>query len=419
MKTKKILSLFLAFSLLFVLLLNLAGCSRKIAATDLMAAIVPQARTGSPETVADEKATAAADFAVRLFRESYDGKNTLLSPLSVLIALAMTANGANGETKSQMERVFGMTVEELNDYFTAYLAALPQDENVKLSIANSIWLRDAANFTVKKDFLQKNADVYGAGAYRAPFNSSTVRDVNLWVKDKTDGMIDKILDNLSGQDMAVLVNALAFDAKWAIPYTQKYQVKPGVFHKADGTETKVTFLSGTEQWYIADGDQAVGFIKLYKGGKYAFAAILPNADVPIAEYLAALDGAKIRTLLGDAKTATVETKLPKFETKYSVSLESVLSQMGMPNAFSPSDADFSGISETLPLYIDEVLHKTYIEVAETGTRAGAVTAVKGKAMGMDPGETMTVILNRPFIYLLFDTETCVPFFIGVLNDPNG
>ena len=418
MLVKKILSLLLVCSLLFVLLLNLVGCSHKIVAIDLMAGIEPRASAGTPGTVSDTAAATAADFALRLYRESYDGNNTLLSPLSVFVALAMTANGANGNTKTQMESVLGMTVPDLNAFCALYLNSLTGNDDVKLALANSIWLRDVENFAVKEAFLQTNADVYGAGAYRAPFDGSTVRDVNRWVKEKTDGMIEKIVDRFDPDDVILLVNALAFDAKWDQPYTKNTQRSSGVFHLEDGTEIKATFLSDAEHLYLSDGDRAVGFVKPYVGGRYAFAALLPNEGIPVGEYLATLNGETLAAILKNAQNVRVDTKLPKFETAYETVLNNVLSGMGMPDAFDPAAADFSGITESFDaLYIGEVLHKTYIEVGEKGTRAASVTSTRGKGASA-PGEIPPVVLDRPFVYLIYDVETCVPLFIGVLNDPN-
>ena len=413
-------ALLLVVAAIFPLGIRIAknGFVGKMAAYDLMEGIVPHVNSCDPAAVSTLDATAATDFAVRLFLASYDGKNTLLSPLSVLVALSMTANGAEGETRAQMESVLGMTVSELNDLFALYLNALPQSDDAKISLANSIWLRDCENFAVKETFLQTNADVYGAGAYRAPFDGSTVRDVNRWVKEKTDGMIEKIVDRFDPDDVILLVNALAFDAKWDQPYTKKTQRSSGVFHLEDGTETKATFLYDKEHLYLTDGDRAVGFVKPYVGGRYAFAALLPNEGIPVGEYLAALNGETLAAILKNAQNVRVDTKLPKFETAYETVLNNVLSGMGMPDAFDPAAADFSGITESFDaLYIGEVLHKTYIEVGEKGTRAASVTSTGGKG-ATPPGEIPPVVLDRPFVYLIYDVETCVPLFIGVLNDPN-
>ena len=416
MRKTRVVSLLLALSLLFVLVPTLSGCRHKIVATDLMAGITPR-ESGEPATVPDDGSAFAVDFAARLFRTTYDGKNTLLSPLSALVALAMTANGAAGETRAQMESALGLTVGELNAFFAAYLASLKKDDGVTLAVADSIWLRDDPRFSVKEDFLQINADVYRAGAFRAPFDKTTVKDVNQWVKDHTDGLIDSILDDLRGDDLALLVNALLFDGKWATPYTLKTQKSSGLFHKEDGTDATVTFLSGCEDRYLSDGDRAVGFIKPYVGGRYAFAALLPAEGTALADYVATLSGERITEILTGAENVAVKAELPKFKTRFETDLKDALSKMGMTDAFLLEKADFSGISETTPLYIGEVRHKTFIEVGEKGTRAGAVTAVKGKTNSAPP--ELKVVLDRPFVYILFDTTTNIPLFIGALNDPNG
>lgn len=418
MLRSKILSLFLVFSLLFVLALNLAGCSHKIVAVDLMAGIEPRASAGTPGAVSDTAAATAADFALRLYRASYDGNNTLLSPLSVFVALAMTANGANGNTKTQMESVLGMTVEQLNEFCAVYLNSLTGNDDVKLALANSIWLRDTESFAVKEAFLQTNADFYRAGAYRAPFNASTVKDVNQWVKDHTDGMIDKIVDGFTSQDMMLLINALVFDGKWASPYTLETQVRTGDFHLENGNVKRVTYLLGSEYRYLTDGDRAVGFVKPYVGGRYAFAALLPAKGTPVADYVASLTGETVISILKNAQSVPVKTEMPKFETQYKIVLNNALSGLGMPDAFDPHAADFTGITESFPMFwIDEVLHKTYIEVGEKGTRAAAVTSVRGKGASAPDEDVTPIVLDRPFVYFIYDTKTNLPLFIGTLNNP--
>ena len=420
MVRSKSVSLILVLALLFVCFCNLVGCSHRIASVDLMAGIEPRASAGVSGTASDGAKATAADFAFRLYRASYDGKNTLLSPLSVFVALAMTANGANGNTKTQMESVLGMTVEQLNEFCAVCLNSLTGNDDVKLTLANSVWLRDTEQFAVKQAFLQTNADVYRAGAFRAPFDKTTVKDVNGWVKDHTDGMIDKIVDGFTNQDMMLLINALVFDAKWAMPYTLDTQVHTDDFHLENGTVKRVRFLSDTESRYLSDGDRAVGFVKPYVGGRYAFAALLPAEGTPVADYVASLTGETVISILKNAQNVPVKTEMPKFETQYEIVLNDVLSGLGMPDAFDPAAADFTGITESFPAFwIDEVLQKTYIEVGEKGTRAAAVTSVKGKgATAPDENRPQIVVLDRPFVYFIYDTETNLPLFIGTLNDPS-
>lgn len=417
MKMTKTTLTIISLLLLCTTVINLAGCSIKVQAADLMAGITPNsvsALEGLSESNAD-----VTDFAIRLFKQSNeDGKNTLISPLSVLCALSMTANGANGETREQMEDVLGMTADELNLYLYSYLSSLPQGEKYKLSVANSIWFRDDERLSVKQDFLQTNADYYGASIYKAPFNGQTLRDINNWVKSATDDMIPNILDKIPGDAVMYLINALAFEAEWTEIY-EKGQVRDGKFTTEDGTKQKVEFMYSSEGKYLED-ENATGFIKYYSGKKYAFAALLPNEGISVSEYLATLDGASVADMLSNAKNATVNTAIPKFETEYDVEMSDILKAMGMTDAFNGSLADFSslGTSSDGNIYIGRVIHKTYIQVGEKGTKAGAATAVEmnDESAYVTEGEIKQVYLDRPFVYMLIDCENNIPFFIGTAMD---
>lgn len=212
---------------------------------------------------------AVTDFGVRLFQESMtEGQNSLLSPVSVMFALAMTANGARGEARTQMEEVLGMPVEELNEYLHTYLNQLPQGNKYKLSLANAIWFKDNESFAVNETFLQTNADYYGAGIFKAPFDKGTCADINSWVSQNTDKMIDGIIDEIPAEAVMYLVNAVAFDAEWMSKYYDT-QVREATFTQENGEEKIAVFLLGEERTYLED-DLAIGFTKNYAGGGYAF-----------------------------------------------------------------------------------------------------------------------------------------------------
>ena len=396
--------------------INRTGCSTKVQAKDLMEGITPNAVTPLND-LSPQNAT-VTDFAVRLFQASEkSGENTLISPLSVLCALSMTANGAENKTLQQMETVLGMTTQELNLYLYSYTQSLPQGEKYKLSLANSIWFTEDESFIVNQDFLQTNADYYGASIYKTPFNNQTCKDINNWVKQNTDEMIPKILDRVSEDAVMYLVNALAFEAEWMEVY-EKNQVKDGEFTKEDGTKQNVVFMHGSESTYLED-ENATGFMKMYKGGKYAFVAMLPNEGVSVSDYVASLDGAALNTMLSNPQYTTVYTSMPKFETEYDVEISDILKEMGMPIAFEPTKADFSGIGTSTEggVYISRVLHKTFISVGEKGTKAGAATVVEANCgSAMPPQEPKEVYLDRPFVYMLIDCENNIPFFIGTLMD---
>ena len=410
----------IALLLIFAMALGLTACSQ-VSANDLMKDVPAKAVDVLPDM--DAGAAAAADFGVRLFKTSMEeGKNTLISPLSVLYALAMTTNGADGETLAQMEQVLGMDVDSLNSYMLAYLDLLPETKDYKMSLANSIWFKDDPNFAVEQSFLQTNADYYGAGAYKAAFDEGTRNDINNWVKEHTDGMIPEIIDEIPDEAIMYLVNALAFDAKWADEY-EEHQIREGRFTMEDGTRQDVDMMHSEEYTYLED-EMATGFIKYYKDRKYAFVAMLPNEGVSVSQYVDSLTGEYLRELLNTPQDLTVFASIPKFETEYDIEMSEVLQEMGITDAFDWRVADFSRLGtynvDGMNICINRVLHKTFISVTEQGTRAGAATAVEMVAEGAaEIIEYKEVVLDRPFVYMLIDCETNLPFFIGTMMNVNG
>ena len=414
-KTISILSAFMSLLMLCSLCLGLAGCAVSVKAADLMAGIESK-NTSEPGPVSAGEADAAARFAVQLLRNSpKSDRGTLVSPLSVLSALAMSANGAEGETLSQIEAAMGMSRGDMNVFMRNYVAGLPGLEGGKLLLANSIWIKDDPRLSVKESFLQTNADYYGAGAYKAPFDNSTLSDINGWVKEKTEGMIPKILKKIPGDAGIYLVNALSFEAKWLKVY-EKDDVSDGIFTAEDGTEQKVRFMKSGESRYLENAN-CTGFIKPYEHDRFAFAALLPKEGMSMEDFVASLDGAEIREMLSSPETCGVGVSMPKFDLDYSASMKDALKAMGIKSAFEEDEADFSSLGTMRDgiIYLNEVFHKTYISVGEKGTKAGAATAFEFYAMEAESLTEKEVRLDRPFVYMLIDTDTCVPFFIGTFT----
>ena len=413
---KRICLTLIGLLLLLSILLNATGCA-VVHATDLMDGIAP--RSVNTEGELSAKNAAVTDFAVRLFQAANaSGENTLISPLSVLCALAMTVNGAEGETREQMESVLGMSAEELNLYLYSYMNELPQGNKYRLHLANSVWFSDEEGFSVNRDFLQTNADYYGADLYRTPFDRQTKKDINRWVKNETDGMISEILDQIPDNAVMYLVNALAFEAQWEDIYEKK-QVRDGTFTKEDGTEQTVTMMYDSGSFQYLEDEKATGFVRYYKDKKYAFVALLPDEGVSVSEYVASLDGADLHALLTNANSEYVETAIPKFETEYRAELSEILKSMGMPLAFDEDHADFSALGTHTDgnIFMNRVIHETFIQVGEKGTRAGAATVIEMTNKSA-AGGTKQVFLDRPFVYMLVDCENNVPFFIGTVTDVN-
>lgn len=419
---KKIISLLLVGAMG----LQMVGCSANqqinnnngttlVQASDLMADVEP----GVVEPVKPDEdfKNSQMKFAIDLFQEAVkgeDGANVLISPTSAQMALAMTANGADGNTKTEMENVLasGMTIEELNAYWYSYLLQMRADDSVKM--ANSIWFRDEeGRLAVEKDFLQTNADYYGANIYKSAFDDKTLQDINTWVEEHTDGMIKSILNQIPADAVMYLINALAFEAEWKEEY-KKADIFDGTFTNAEGELQEVEMMNSVETLCL-EGDDFVGFKKNYKGDKYGFVALLPDEEVDINEFVVDMDYEQLLSLLENPSQKSAEVTMPKFSYSYTTLLNDALTNMGMPSAFSASDADFSklGRSSNGNISIGRVIQKTFITVDEVGTKAGAATVVE-ITDECCPMYDLTIRLDRPFVYMIIDNETNLPLFIGTL-----
>ena len=368
------------------------------------------------EKGAETPEEAAIGFSAELLKKAYSkDKNTLVSPLSVAIALSMTAGGSNGDTYSQFQDTLGMgvTLPEMNKFYKALSENIDDVNYADVSVANSIWIRDNKDMiSVKDSFLDFADEYFDADVFLSPFNKATLRDINSWVKDETDGMIKNIIDDIDADTVMYLINALSFDAEWKSKYDDTNDYFK--FKNKNGEYEETTGMISNEKLYLED-ENTTGFIKPYKGDEFSFAVFLPDESIDIDSYVSSLNSDKITNLINNASNETVETVLPKFTYEYELSLKEPLQKMGLTSAFDSSEADFSemGTSSMGNLYVSDVLHKTFIEVAEEGTKAAAVTAVIMKAeSAMEFIEVKKVIVNRPFVFAIIDNTTNVPLFMG-------
>ncbi|MDE5738296.1 MAG: serpin family protein, partial [Oscillospiraceae bacterium] len=353
-------------------------------------------------------------FALELFQNevktSENNENVMVSGYSVVQAFGMLANGADSDTKTQIEQTIGsMPIEDLNQYLYTQRTTQPNDEKCKLSTANSIWVRDdAERFQPKEEFLQTNANYYNASVFKAPFDDSTVNDINSWVKKNTDDMIPELLGEIPDDAVMYLINAVAFDGKWKESYADS-AVRNAIFTTADGSKQTAEMMYSEEYHYLED-ENTTGFCKYYDGNRYAFVALLPNEDISINNYIADLTPESFQNLISNTESTSVQVGLPKFSFDYGTELNDTLFTMGIHDAFN--NANFSKIADK-SLSVSKVRHKTFIDVSETGTRAAAVTSIE-----MNDGCALiekSVILDRPFVYAIVDTDTNLPMFMGVLN----
>lgn len=362
--------------------------------------------------------TAASDFSAELLKkvcaeDIAAGKNALVSPESVMLSLGLAANGAGGQTLKEFETLLGGDTETFNSDLSALMTAASSSEDVKFNIANSIWVREDERININKSYAETCKKRLDAESFLAPFNNGTLDKLNGWVSQKTDGMIDKILEEFAEDDLAVLINCIAFDAQWLSEYEDN-DVKSGIFHPADGSKQICEMLSSDENIYLSD-DSAEGFMKYYKGGRYAFAAMLPNEGVSLSDYVAGLTGSRLTQLLTGAQNAQVEVSMPEFKFDYSQDITDSVKSIGAQSAFTKA-ADFSNLSDA-ELYISSIVHKTHIEVSREGTKAAAATEVTITAKGLIiPDENVKrIVLDRPYLFMIVDTQTSLPVFIGAVN----
>lgn len=386
--------------------------------SDTMAAI-------KPTEVAKSFREAYADFALNLLRESravYEGNGLLVSPLSAMIALAMTANGAEGDTLREMEEVLcgGMSINKLSAELYNYTASLASTDDAKFNMANAIWVTSNPSFSINKNFVNTVTNTFDADIIAADLPNS-IGAINDWAKEETFGMIPEILKDgdLDELSVMVLLNALAFDALWANQPSDSACFED-TFKGIDEKVQKATFMWAECDGYLKDKN-AVGIVKNYKGGDYAFLALLPEGNV--YEYAASLDGKTLLNLYDKRKKAAgnvaINAKMPHFSFDCSIEMADLLAKMGMPRAFDSGAAEFSalGVDTRGNLYISRVIQKTHIDLDNSGTRAAAVTAISIKSEGaMMDLEFYRVELDRPFIYAIIDTENGLPIFIGICDN---
>lgn len=349
------------------------------------------------------------DFAITLLSGANEkGKNTLVSPYSAAVALALLTSGTDGESLKQIEEAFNITAEALDKEAVYLINSLKTGKECKIKMANSLWIKENFKSNVKEAYLQKNADLFGAQIYAAPFDQTTVSDVNNWCNKQTDGMIKKILENFGGNDVLLGINALLFDAKWEEKY-EKSEIKSRDFHNYDGTTVNKEFLCRNEKSLYGDG--YVGFYKEYKGGDYCFTAIMPDDNTDIYEFLSTLDGDKMQNIWDSRTGETCDVKIPEFTFDGEADLKKILQSKGVTDIFN-ENANLSKITDD-PLYITDFKQKTRIEFDRNGTKAAAITFFFGAKMAAPPAE---VLFDHPFIFTITDTSNGMMLFIGIVAD---
>jgi serpin B len=377
----------------------------------------------------DELVEGNAAFAFDLFGAIRDqSENLIYSPYSISLALAMTYAGARAITEQQMAETLHLALpkEDVHRAFNALDLELKSrgeeakgrnGEGFRLNIANSIW--GQSGYTFLAEFLDTLAENYGAGLRLLDFEAFPEKSrvtINDWVSDKTEERIQDLLPpgSITPLTRLVLTNAIYFNAAWDLPFDEN-ATRPGLFHLLNGTETAVDMMSQVEHFKYAAGSDYQAIELPYDGRELSMVIFIPRKG-RFEDFEKSFTAAKMDSILAELSHAYVSLSMPRFTFERALDLGQILAEMGMPDAFDPRAADFSGMDGSLDLFISKILHKAFIAVDEEGTEAAAATAVVMKLTAA-PQEPIQVSVDRPFVFIIRDVETRTILFMGRVLNP--
>jgi serpin B len=363
------------------------------------------------------------EFGLELLREVYSGEapgeNVFISPLSVAMALGMAYNGAVGSTEAAMRETLALGAVSAAEMGAAYRTLanrlLGLDPAVEFLPANSIWYREV--FEVRPEFVEQNRRDYEAEVTALDFDAPDAAPrINAWVKEKTKGLIDEIVEPpIDPLMMLYLVNAMYFKGQWTDPF-QPELTAPRPFMLADGRTKQVPTMAFAAPRPVAHyrGDGVEALELTYGDSAFAMTIVMPDDPGGIDELVASLTPERWTAIVMGLGVSAFEVYMPKFKMEYEITLNDALGGMGMDVAFNPGEADFSGIGRgPRPLYISEVKHKTYVDVNEKGTEAAAVTGVGVRVTSVPP----RISVDRPFVFAIRERASRAVLFLGVMMEP--
>ena len=358
--------------------------------------------------------TGVNEFGLKLYRSLYNKDQEFISPLSVSLALSMTAYGARGTTEQEMIATLGFgdaTRDQVGGYYKKMVPALLEADNkTTLEIANSIWVKDMIK--LKPDFSNGVTDYFSTDIFSKNFSSgSLIAEINKWCSDKTHGLIKEAAKDLDPSTVMALVNALYFKGMWSAEFNDAVD---GKFTTLNSSSVSAKMMSKTGSYkYAQQGGYRMVSVP-YGNGAFVMDLILPEEESADAfnNAVKGLTWDVYSNLIGSEYSTEVCITMPTFKMEYDTDLCEILAAMGMPSAFDPYAADFSGMTSSAELFIGQVIHKTYVDVHEKGTEAAAVTIVGMKMNSAGPGHTIYFTADRPFIFAIRETSTNALLFIG-------
>ena len=348
--------------------------------------------------------TSQVGFAVDFFKSvnaaEPQNSNVVVSPYSAAVALSMLAEGAEGQTKTEFNKALGNILYKAED--------LGSNDTVIVKSANSVWIDD--NFSPRNRYvslLEKDFDAFLDVLNFA--DPATLKAINNWCSEHTNGKINEIIDELSPNDVMVLVNALYFKAPWLDPFepgmtsTARFNGSLGV------SDVKMMSRKAYMNYAEYNGCQLVELP--YEGGRYSMYVLLPPQDIDINELISYLSKDAYETAIKSLQSTEVLLRMPKAKVETSLLLNASLQKMGVRTAFTGA-ADFKGISEMGPLSLGLVKQKCYVEISEKGTEAAAVTSAQIRMTAARPAQYVRMTVDRPYLFFITDTQESNIIFAG-------
>jgi serpin B len=361
-------------------------------------------------------------FGFKLFTrlaQDNSGKNTFISPTSIALALAITANGAGGSTRASMLRTLGAPGAAIGGFDASNKALMTELTNpgsdLQFTLANALWLNK--RFSLVQAFVTTSHEVFSATAQDLPFgDASAAQTINDWVNKATNGRIPEIVDSTHADDLLVITNAIAMKAKWLAPF-EKEATHDAPFDTGTRHVT-VSMMSSNGGFAYADtGDWQVARLP-YRGDRFAMYVLLPHKGTALRDALRSLDGPAFDRLISGLTEQRIVFAMPRYTATFKAELNAPLARLGMAQAFDPGRADLSNMVEpTQRAYISLVIHRAFVRVDEEGTQAAAATAVTMRTTAIMMPPEKRVIVDRPFLMAIRDDQTKQTLFLGAIYDP--
>ncbi|MCA9734663.1 MAG: serpin family protein [Deferribacteres bacterium] len=401
------------FPTLGMVLLSAVACNEQSIAPD------NDNPTNARELSATEKVLVSKgnDFGLTIFKkmaEAESDENLFISSLSISIALGMTLNGANGETKTAMENTLGfaaLSSEDINQSYRDLIDLLTGlDAKVEFNIANSIWSREGMPFL--ESFYNTNKSYFDAECRSLNFaDPQTLEIINGWISDKTNGKIEDMLDYIPPDAVMYLINAIYFNGTWTYAFDEE-RTADHLFTDNNGQYLTCKMMWQKSEFNYLENDLFQAIDLPYGNGHFSMTIFLPNVSNSVETIISQMSQNQWQSWLKAFTLDSINVGLPKFKLEYKEELSKILTDLGMGIAFS-GGADFSKLLDGGGIYISRVIHQSFLEVDEAGTEAAAATIVEMRetSAGGGPVEKF-MIINRPFIFVIRDHHSQTNLFMG-------